>query len=62
MSSNPASGTNESGRWDGPLHIMCPIDPNRTCVEDQLMIAELRLNKKRKKRDMLFYSKIEHLD
>ena len=35
------------GRWDGPLHIRCPNDSkNRTSVEDQRMIAELRLYKK----------------
>ena len=45
------SGTNENGCWEGPLHRRCPNDPNRTSVEDQLKIAELRLDKNRKKKN-----------
>ena len=62
MGSSPQSGTNENGRWEGPLQRRCPNDPNRTSVEDQLKIAELRLDKKKKKLPFKFDSqRIEKL-
>ena len=49
MGSNPASGTNGNGHWGDPPTEGGPMIQNRTLVEDQLMIAELRLYKNRKK-------------
>ena len=50
MGSNPAGGTNENGHWGDPPTEGGPMIQNRTLVEDQLMIAELRLYKNRKKK------------
>ena len=50
MGSNPACGTNENGRWVDPPTEGGLMIQNRTLVEDQLMIAELRLYKNRKKK------------
>ena len=50
MDSNPASGTNENGRWVDPSTEGGPMIQNRTLVEDQLKIAELRLYKNRKRK------------
>ena len=50
MGSNPESGTNEKGHRGDPPTEGGPMIQNRTLVEDQLMIAELRLYKKKKKK------------
>ena len=50
MGSNPVSGSYENGHWGDPPTEGDPKVQNRTSVEDQLIIAELRLYKKRKKK------------
>ena len=50
MGSNPVSGSYENGHWDDPPTEGGQMIQNWTLVEDQLMIAELRLYKNQKKK------------
>ena len=49
---NRFESQSQQRKWTlgGPLHRRCPTDPNRTSVEDQLIIPELRLYKKKEKK------------